>query len=387
MTAGFQFHAPTRVRFGLGVRGELPNLLEGRRWSLLTSPSVLAHSGIEPILDQARANGTEIAEPTMVSPNPRLGEVEAAIASAPDGVTGVLAVGGGSVVDAGKLLRSALLHGASGRETLDDFSAVSGRPDVRAVRLVAVPTTAGTGAEVSRGAIITDDAGTKRAARGEELVPDMAVIDPELTLSQPRRRTAEAGFDVLAHAIETYLSRAATPVTEILSLAAVEEASGALLDVLADGGDLEGRTKLSLHAWLMGYNLAHASTCLPHRLQYPIGSATDTSHQIGLAVIYPAWMAAELTAVPERTARLFARLRAGLARHLDTAGSDIDDLELLSWLLERLDMRVGLADLGLSVDDVPALVDAVSGRLDLDPIDPDRRTVERIYRQSVEAWP
>jgi alcohol dehydrogenase class IV len=380
----FEFHAPTRVRFGPGSRGQLADILTAGRWSLLSSPSVLEHSGIDAVLGEARRRGAEIGHPTFISPNPRLSEIQAALGRAVrDDSTGVLAIGGGSVLDAGKLMRSALQYGAPAQEALDNLAMVVARDSERPIRLVAVPTTAGTGAEVSQGAIITDDGGVKRAARGSELIPDEAVVDPELTLSLPRRRTAETGFDVLAHAIETYLSRAASPLTEILSLAAVEAASGALLDAVSDGADLEARSTLSLHAWLMGYNLAHASTCLPHRMQYPIGSATDTSHQIGLAALYPSWLRLMSATVPERMGTLMARFRSGLAGRLTDEAWKLGDLDLFRWYLRTLEIEVGLTDLGLDEGDVPALVDDVRGTLDLDPSDPDRQTLERIYRESL----
>ncbi len=381
----FTFHAPTRVRFGDGARHALPEMVDVGRWGVLSSPTVLARSGISEALDACRRRGIQIVDLGTVSPNPRLGEVERAVEIARGAdVVGVIAAGGGSVMDAAKLLRVALQHGASARETLDNLAEVVARPLRARVPLLAVPTTAGTGAEVSRGAIITDEStGAKRPVRGEALVPDVAIVDPELTLSLSRRRTAETGFDIIAHAVETFLSRAATPITDILALAALQEVPGALLRAVADAADIAARRVLSLHAWLMGYNLAHASTCLPHRMQYPIGAATDTSHQIGLAAVYPAWLR-HVAAVARERAVVVSGSIAGALRP-DGAEAPLAVQDAVARYLERLGMRVGLVDLGLTETDVEALTSAVSGRVDLDPLQPDRAMIAAIYAESLRV--
>lgn len=381
--ATFTFHAPTRVHFGDGTRQVIPAVAGAGRWGVLSSPTVLARSGIGGVLGACRSRGLELVELGTVSPNPRLSEVERGLERARQSrIGGVLAAGGGSVLDAAKLLRVALQHGASAREALENLPEVVGRPVRAEIRLLAVPTTAGTGAEVSRGAILTDDAtGAKQAARGDALVPDAAVVDPELTLSLPPRRTAETGFDVIAHAVETFLSRAATPVTDILALAALREVPAALLQAVDDGTRIAARRVLSLHAWLMGYNLAHASTCLPHRMQYPIGAATDTSHQIGLAALYPAWLRHVASASPERAAAISRCLSPVLSSRVETPPVH----DAMAQYLERLGIRVGLADLGLSDADVAALTDAVTGRVDLDPLQPGRDVISAIYAESLHA--
>jgi alcohol dehydrogenase class IV len=379
----FTFHAPTAVIFGDGARRALAAELLPGRWGFLSSPSVRAQPATGEMLSACRSAGVEVMDLGNVSPNPRLGEVEHALGIAGSAqVRGILAVGGGSVIDAGKLLRIALQHGGSSHEALYDLDEVLRRPG-EPVMLCAVPTTAGTGAEVSRGAIITDErSGAKLAARGAALVPDLAVVDPEFTLSLPPRRTAETGFDVLAHAIETYLSRVATPVTDILALAALNEAPAALLTAWREGSNLAARTTLSLHAWLMGYNLAHASTCLPHRMQYPVGAATDSSHQIGLAALYPAWLRHVEEVAPQRTQRVGAALTAALYQEGHQA---MRPHEAMARYLERLDIRVGLTDLGLAGEDVQRLAGAVDGRTDLDPLMPDGDLIAAIYAESLRA--
>jgi alcohol dehydrogenase class IV len=380
----FSFHAPTRVLFGEGVRHQLAEAVSGTRWGLLSSPSVRSESGIAAVIDSCARGATHLSDLGNISPNPRLTEVERGLEIArKQQVQTIVAVGGGSVIDAAKLLRIALQHGSSAREALDQLDQVIRKAAAAAIQLIAVPTTAGTGTEVSRGAIITDDStGAKLAARSERLVPDLAVIDPELTYSLSPHRTAETGFDIIAHAAETYLSRAATPMTDILARAALADVPGALLVALRDGGDVSARRTLALHAWLMGYNLAHSSTCLPHRMQYPVGAATDSSHQAGLAAIYPAWLKRMAGTGGSRLSVIGDSLGAALGM---PPGGTVSAHVAMTRYLERLGLRIGLGDLGLSAEDVEGLSQAVTGRIDLDPLSPDRNLIADIYRESIST--
>jgi len=379
----FQFSAPTKIIFGCGSRVRIPTLVRGRRCGVVTSPSVLGKPEVAGVLDDCRARGLQVIMLGHVSPNPRLSEVESAYtAAAAAGVESVLAIGGGSVIDAAKLLSVAVSFAQVPRRVLAEMEKVVEGGSVIDVDLVAVPTTAGTGAEVSRGAIITDDvsSGThyeKKAARGAELVPRSAVIDPELCISLSARRTAEAGFDVVCHAVETLLSRASTPVTDLLAWGALEAVPSALRAAYADGSDLCARETLSLHAWLMGYNLAHASTCLPHRMQYAIGSLTDTSHQIGLAALYPAWIRRVSKAEPELVSAIIARLAP--------PGQRADDpVDAMRGFLREIGLETSLKELGVTGEQVPELAAAVTGRVDLDPIDPSPDDIQQIFEEAFD---
>jgi alcohol dehydrogenase class IV len=300
------------------------------------------------------------------------------------GVIGVLGIGGGSVIDAAKLLRVAYRYGVRASEALGDLEATVRRPAGAPCALVAVPTTAGTGAEVSQSAILTDEQrGRKVAARGPALVPDVALIDPQLALSLTPRRTAETGFDVIAHAVETYLSLAATPVTDVLARSALGAVPAALVRAVDHGDDLEARATLAMYAWLMGYNLAHASTCLPHRMQYPVGALTDTSHQIGLAAIYPAWVRAVSGRHVPRILEVTNLIRASLSA-VEVTDSAGEPGTVFRGLLERIGIAVTLRDLGLTEELVPRLVDTVEGRVELDPLRPSVSDIDDLFRQSLK---
>jgi alcohol dehydrogenase len=369
------------VRFGAGRRREVPEVLSGRRWGILSTPGILAQHRVAEVLDDCHARGVEVRRLGSVSANPRLAEVQEALdAAIRERVEGVVGIGGGSVMDGAKLLRIAYQHGTSAREALLDLTASLRRPVAADCALVVVPTTAGTGAEVSQGAIITDEAtGQKLAARGQSLVADAAVIDPELALSLPPARASECAFDIVTHAIETFLSRAATPVTDILALAALDVVPAALVRAHTDGDDLEARTVLALHSWLMGYNLAHASTCLPHRMQYAVAMLTDASHQAGLAALYPAWARLVASRAPERLQVVTGRIAGSLGV------SATDPESVLRSLLTRIGLRISLRDLGIAPGAASDLAAAVGGRIDLDPVQPTGEDIRRLFADSMES--
>jgi alcohol dehydrogenase class IV len=201
--------------------------------------------------------------------------------------TVVIGLEGGSALDAAKAIAVA---------------AVSDQPLVRyiwggvpmpatKIPLVALPTTAGTGSEVSRGAILTEaETGRKSGLRGEICLPTHALVDPELSASMPASVTAETGFDAWAHANETYLSRKANPFTEALSIGAMERIAEFLSRAVRDGSDRTVRAEMAAASLMMGWNPGLATTCLPHPLQHPLGAKTDSSHARGIAALHLAWL-------------------------------------------------------------------------------------------------
>jgi len=162
-----------------------------------------------------------------------------------------------------------------------------GREPGKVLPLVAIPTTAGTGSELSKAAIITDESRKiKKGIRGAALYPKVAIVDSVFTESVPYNITMETGFDVLAHGLESYISKSASPYTEMQSEQALRIV-GTYLPALAENlQDREAREKMSFASMIMGINLGHASTCLPHRMQYHLGAHTDTSHGAGLEALF-----------------------------------------------------------------------------------------------------
>ncbi len=307
-----------------------------------------------------------------VSPNPRLAEVLAAAAlGRSEGVGAVIGLGGGSALDAAKAVAAALagvdIAGVLARE---------GSVGVGTVPVIAVPTTAGTGSETSEAAILSDAGmGVKQGLRGPGLAPRIALIDSELSATLPRETVAETGFDVLTHALETWVSRRSSALVEMRARHALAVVVKELPARLADSGDPGPRRALALTSALMGWNLASSSTCLPHRLQYPVGALTDSSHPAGLAALYPAWLrrAAQLEPEPFRY----------LGQCLGVSGAEAGAEALIHWMKHQ-GLARGLRSLGVRVGDVPGLVAGVRGNLAVDPCDHSREALSSLYLESME---
>jgi len=233
--------------------------------------------------------------------------------------------------------------------------------------VVALPTTAGSGAEVSHGCIVSvPGERRKRAIRGAGGAARVALVDPELVTTSDAATTARAGFDALAHAIETSISLAASPLVQTLSADALRRLLASVPRSLRDPDDLEARSQAAYSALLMGMNLANSSNCLPHRLQYPVGGITGTSHAEGVAALFPAWLERTVAIAPERMAAL--AVGAGLASESDGARGAAERLrEAALSFLEGVGLQIGLGDLGVRREDIPALMDRVEGALANDP--------------------
>lgn len=278
------------------------------------------------------------------------------------GGTAIVAVGGGSVIDACKAAAAVCEQGGCVEEYLDKSRLLGAGK----IPMIAVPTTAGTGAELSRGAILNwSDRNIKTGLRGECIFPHTALVDPELLATVPRRVAAICGFDVYSHAIETYISKKSTPLTRMHSLQAVRGVCHALPVYINSPEDASSRAEMAYHSMMMGYNLANSSTCLPHRMQYPLGVLTDTPHALGLAALTPAWVESAFDTVPERFLDVFSSMAHGL-----TAPSPRDKkgcLKMLEGFLESLDLSVSLSDLGVTLENCRTMADQVSGALANDP--------------------
>jgi alcohol dehydrogenase class IV len=278
-----EFRAPPVIRVGWGA-------------FRATLPAVLAESGVErPLLVTDRIVGG-------------LAPVTEGIEALAEGqCDGIVAVGGGAVLDSAKAI--ALLAANGGR--LPDYRGADlfARPGVS---LVAVPTTAGTGSEVTRFTVITDpETRVKMLIADYKMVPRAAIVDPSLTVDAPPKVTASAGVDALTHAIEAYVSRKANPLADTLALAAIRRLVWSLPRAFEDGRDAEARTAAAIGALEAGLAFSNASVALVHGMSRPLGAVFGVPHGIANAMLLPAVTRYSLVAAPTRYRDVAAALGAG----------------------------------------------------------------------------
>lgn len=330
---------------------------------ILTSPSVARIESVAAFCD-ALSSMTSVTVFDKIRPDAPVHDLDELISTTtrPDLIVGI---GGGSVLDSSKAL-SVGWQGA----TIDDLFYKRKETPQTKILTYAVPTTAGTGAELSYGAILYDEAKSfKSGLRGKIIQPDKVFLDVDLYLQAPSKLIAEVGFDCLTHAVETYLSTASSPMVRYQSVAAIHIVLAHLTPAVAK--QRASVEQMAMAACLMGINLAMSTTCLPHRIQYAIGPMTKTSHAQGLIMLYRGW----LPVISLNSS--FENLCWDLGITSETLISKINNLKTQN----KIDYRLG--DFGMSEKDVDNISKQVTGNLANDPSYQSIETIKKIILDSL----
>lgn len=377
----YHLNIPTKLYYGRDIwRGalrEIEQMLCGSVMIVTTGRS-LARLGYLGDLKRAVTESPLVDTLTVfdkVSANPRLSEAEEGVALAKDAKADVIiGFGGGSAMDMAK----AVALGAKTDEAVGAFFYGKSAVGKDILPVIAVPTTAGTGSELSRAAILTDSTKKRKGGiRGDALYPRAAIVDSIFTESVPFHITMQTGFDVLAHAMESYVSKAASPYTRMQSEYAVRTVGEMLPRLAQDLQDIEAREKMSYASMIMGINLGNASTGLPHRLQYPLGALTDTSHGQGLAALYCAWLGYEYQYSRESVEEMTSILAGRSIRGKEACTGAMREF------ITRLGLPVTLQEMGIGREQLDIMAEAVTGELANDPAAQEQDIVRKIYER---AW-
>ncbi len=286
----FQFFTPTRLIVGQGRFRELGEHASGLGKRAVVVSSASAES--QGVVDQAVKFLTAVdiyPEPYIKPPGePTVEMTDAAADLARMAKCDmVVSIGGGSVIDLGKAVAGLVNNGGSVKDYLEGVGAGQ-TPDRVALPQIAVPTTAGTGAEVTRNAVISSKQEQfKKSFRSPTLYPRAAIVDAELTVSLPPQATAYSGMDAITQLVESILTKRANPVTDALALYGLEKAMGAIRRVVSDGGDLAAREDMLLASTLSGITLANAGLGLAHGFASGLGAMYDAPHGKICAIMLP----------------------------------------------------------------------------------------------------
>jgi alcohol dehydrogenase class IV len=328
----FEFATAGRIVFGAGRASELASVA-GRLGS-----RALVCTGAQP--DRHGELLKDLSVPFTifaVHGEPTVAIARQAVATARDeGVDLVIAVGGGSVMDLGKAL--AMLIG-NGGDPLDYLEVVGeGRSiDKPSVPCLALPTTAGTGAEVTPNAVLASpEHGLKASLRSSLMLPTVALVDPLLTMSCPPAVTASSGMDALTQCLEPLVSIRATPMTDALAGQGLCRAAAGLRRAYADGDDLTARTDMALCSLLGGLSLANAKLGAVHGLAGVIGGTVDVPHGVACAALLVATFEANVRALRARQPGSEALARYQQAARLLTGRGDATIEQGSAWLAETV---------------------------------------------------
>ena len=358
MTANWSF--PTAIRFGVDRIAELPEACRAAgmaRPLLVTDPGLAALPMVTAAVDACRAEGLDCAPFSAIRPNPTWNNVSDGVAALRDGGhDGVIAFGGGSALDAGKAI--AFMTGQT--RPIWDFEDIGDhwtRADPKGILpVVAVPTTAGTGSEVGRAAVVTDEAKhVKRVIFHPKMLPVAVIADPVLTAGLPPGLTAATGMDALAHSLEAYCAPGFHPMAEGIAVEAMRLVRRWLPAAVREGGNLEARANM-MAAAAMGAVAFQKGLGAIHSVSHPLGALYDRHHGLLNAVVMPYVLAFNKPAIEDKLDRL--------GRWLDLPDEGFDGV--MAWVLE-LRESIGiphtLADLG--IDDRDA--DTIGAMAAVDP--------------------
>ncbi|MCW5852546.1 MAG: iron-containing alcohol dehydrogenase [Anaerolineae bacterium] len=372
LTKEFRFHAPTQVQFGVGVARKLGAQAKrlGIGHAFLVTDAGLVDSEMAHATSRSLVEaGLSVTPYSDVAPDPDIASIQrGAAALRASGADGVVALGGGSAIDTAKAV--AVLAAGGGDSIEDYFAPGARRPIPTLPPLVCLPTTAGTGAEVTGIAVVTDPTrGIKRTLVSPRVAPALALVDPVLTLTLPPRLTASTGMDALAHAVEAMTSTAANPISDALALAAVDLVGRYLVRAVEQGADLEARTGMSLAALLGGQAFPGALPHLGHAVGHALGTAYHLPHGLACAVALPAILDFIQPEVEPPLQRIAAAL--GVTPPIppvyggETRGGESSTAEQIAALYQRIGLpRLGQA-LGVGPDDLPRLADLTLQETDM----------------------
>jgi len=348
-----KFVAP-EIILGNGSRnlvGQYAKTLHGRNGFLVSDPGILKAGWTGEVRDELEKQGQHVVLFDNVSPNPRISEVAKGSQEYQDNECDLLvAVGGGSPMDCAKAIGAVVTNRC---HVLDlegvDEVAIPGPP------LICIPTTAGSSADISQFAIISDE--NKRRKLGiisKAMVPDVSLIDPEVTLTMPPNLTAETGIDALSHAFESYVSNASSHMTDMYALEATKMIARYLPLAYEEPGELRFREKVMLGSVYAGLAFSNASLGLVHSMAHSLGGYLDYPHGECNAKLLEVVVAFNHSAVPER----YSTLEAAMDGSGSCATTGLESIRSrLRQFTEGLNMDLGLSKMGVKEDSIPYLTE------------------------------
>ncbi len=335
---------PRVINFGEGCIDKMVDDLRSyhlKKVFVLTLPPIVPQ--LEKHFDALRESGMEVVTDTSIQREPTNEDFRRLLKrtkkEVPDGIIGI---GGGSVMDIAKLLAAQI----NNSQSLEEITGI-GKLKRRDFLLICVPTTSGTGSEVSPNAILLDEQdGQKKGIISPYLVPDRVYADPLLTVTLPSSVTAATGIDALTHCIEAYANRYAHPMIDMYALQGIRLIAAHLVKAVKDGTDIEARSAMLLGSMYGGICLGPVNTAAVHALSYPLGSRFHIAHGLSNALLLPHVLEFNLAAAPERYADIARAMGCPAAK---TAKEEAKEgIHFISRMMEECEMPLTLSALNMN---------------------------------------
>lgn len=356
----FDYFQPTEIRFGRGRVGEIGKVVAqfGERCLIVTGPLFPKIGlGFEKVSNSLANRSVEIVHFDKVVPNPTTDVItEGAEVAKAFGADVILGLGGGSSLDSAKAIAVEATHEGT---SWDYLYFRDTQPTEKTLPVITVTTTSGTGSHVTQVAVVTNPKEkNKSAIYNPRVYPRVSIVDPELMLTVPEHITASTGFDVFAHAFESYINASGSAYTDLMALETIRLVAEYLPSAVENGRDLEARTRMAWADTLAGLCIANSGVTLPHGIGMAVsGLYPHVMHGEALAVVYPAIM---------RFSHLHAQKKfAVVGRLFDDRLNRVDDsqaaekfCDILEGFLERIGMLTCFEDLNIPEAELKALAEA-----------------------------
>ncbi|MBN2347298.1 MAG: iron-containing alcohol dehydrogenase [Bacteroidales bacterium] len=362
MVKRFNFSGIPTIHFGPGKIFEIPEIIKmyGHTILLVTGSTSFASSYYASKLFSQLNNQGIIVFQTRIMKEPSPQDVDEAVSDfRGKNIDAVVAVGGGSVIDAGKAISAMIPSG----EPVKDYLEGIGKKHHSGIKVpfIAVPTTSGTGSETTKNAVISEvgPEGFKRSLRHDNFMPDIALVDPELALSCPPEITAASGMDTFTQLLESYLSTKSNPLTDALALEGIKRVKQSLTSVYLNGSDLEARSNMAYASMLSGITLTNAGLGVIHGFASSLGGLYDIPHGVVCGTLMGSvnrLMVNKLNSKDSESHTL--KKYAEISRIFFQETQDTGDVDLAYMLVNKIeelitDLRLpGLGAYGVTTDDL-----------------------------------
>ncbi|GAK09847.1 iron-containing alcohol dehydrogenase [Geomicrobium sp. JCM 19038] len=387
MQTQYQFQTADKIIAGAyrfeQLAVELQKTIHAHRVLIVTQPSMVNKSQFETMKHNLSDNQIEFDFTVSIQPEPTIANIENTFEETVRGKNwdAIIGIGGGSVLDAVKILAVLNDESQSIEEMLENGVQSKGLPTIL------IPTTSGTGSEVTPNAIVTiPDQQLKVGIVSPYFLPELVIIDPVLTLTLPKEITAATGMDAFTHALESYISIKANPISDMFALEAIRRISKSIVPTYLDGSSLEDRENLLIGSMYGGMALTSAGTAAVHALAYPLGGTFHITHGVANSMLLPHVMDVNQEAITTKLVNVAEAMNLPKLQNDEATASSV--VEEIKRLTNKLHIPQDLQSFGVKEQDIKALAEAafnVKRLLNNNPKPLNIPEIENIYRKLIEV--